>query len=263
VQQPKRQRAAETSIAPEGVRGMTASARIQQALRDQIVTMRLKPGTVLSEKELSLTFGVSRTPLREALLRLAEERLVDIFPQMGTFVSRISLPAVRDAMVIRQALERVTAREAAMRAEPADVARLRRIIADQMRFAGKKFFADFHEADEALHQAIADIAGYPNVWRVIKREKAQVDRGRLLMLPQLRRRPIVIDQHQAIVDAIAAANADAAETAMDDHLKDVLPSFVEIQREFPDYFDDGGPEPLPRPKRRRAEGEKERADAPS
>lgn len=249
--------------APEGVRGLTASARIQAALRDQIVSMQLKPGTMLSEKELSLAFGVSRTPLREALLRLAEERLIDIFPQMGTFVSRISLPAVRDAMVIRQALERVTAREAAIRADAEDVALLRRSISDQMRFSGRKYFADFHEADEAMHQAIAAIAGYPNIWRVIKREKAQVDRGRLLMLPQLRRRPIVIAQHVDIVDAIAAGDADAAEAAMDAHLKDVLPSFVEIQKEFPDYFDDGGSGPLPRPRRRRSESEREREDAAS
>jgi DNA-binding GntR family transcriptional regulator len=259
----QRQRAVEALIAPVAVRGLTASARIQSALRDQIVTMRLKPGTVLAEKELSLAFGVSRTPLREALLRLAEERLVDIFPQMGTFVSRISLPAVRDAMVIRQALERVTAREAAQRAKPADVTRLRRIIADQVRFTGRKYFAHFHEADEALHQAIADIAVHPNIWRVIKREKAQVDRGRLLMLPQLRRRPIVIDQHLAIVEAIAAGDADAAEAAMENHLKDVLPSFVEIQREFPDYFEDDRSEPLPRPKRRRNDTEKERERASS
>ena len=124
------------AIGRSQLRATTAASRIHTTLRDQIVGMARKPGEMLVEKALCEAFGVSRTPLREALLRLAEEGLVDIFPQMGTFVSRISLPAVRDAMVIRQALERVSSREAAVRAGKSDVAVLRRIIADQLKLAG-------------------------------------------------------------------------------------------------------------------------------
>lgn len=234
-----------------GARPATAAARIRSALRAEIVGMKLTPGEPIIEKELCQQFAVSRTPVREALLSLANEHLVEIRPQIGTFVARISLPAIRDAMVIRRALERVSAREAAARATAGDVRRLSVILEEQERHTGRDGFFRFHAADEALHQAIADIAGHPNIWRVIRQEKAQVDRGRLLMMPQLRRRKIVVEQHRRIIDAIAAGEPDAAETAMDEHLKDVLPSFARIQIDYPDYFEDEENAPAENPPRRR------------
>lgn len=222
----------------DGVRSATAAVRIRSALRTQIVGMELAPGEPISEKALCEQFAVSRTPVREALLSLADEHLIEIRPQIGTFVARISLPAIRDAMVIRRALERVSAREAAARAGAADAKQLFAILDEQERHTGRNGFFRFHAADEALHQAIAEIAGHPNIWRVIRQEKAQVDRGRLLVLPQLRRRKLVVEQHRLIVDAIAAHDPDAAEAAMEAHLKDVLPSFARIRIEYPDYFDD-------------------------
>ena len=167
----------------KSVRAVTASARIYVLLRDQIVGMELKPGVTLSEKDICDTFGVSRTPVREALLRLNDENLIDIFPQMGTFVSRISFTAIRDAMVVRQALERTTVREAAKRAARLDITMLKGILNLQEQFQEAGSFDAFHEADENFHQAIAAIAGHPNLWRIIKREKAHVDRFRMLTLP--------------------------------------------------------------------------------
>jgi DNA-binding GntR family transcriptional regulator len=235
-------------------RPATAAARIRSVLRAEIVGMKLTPGEPIAEKELCEQFAVSRTPVREALLSLADEHLIEIRPQIGTFVARISLPAIRDAMVIRRALERVSAREAAARATVEDVRRLSGLLKEQERHTGRDGFFRFHAADEALHQAIADIAGHPNIWRVIRQEKAQVDRGRLLMMPQLRRRKLVVEQHCRIIEAIAAGNPDAAEAAMDDHLKDVLPSFARIQIDYPDYFEDDEENPptgsAPRRRRR-------------
>jgi DNA-binding GntR family transcriptional regulator len=233
-------------------RPATAAARIRSALRAEIVGMKMTPGEPIVEKELCDQFAVSRTPVREALLSLADEHLVEIRPQIGTFVARINLPAIRDAMVIRRALERVSVREAAARATPADARRLGGILTEQERHTGRDGFFRFHAADEALHQAIADIAGHPNIWRVIRQEKAQVDRGRLLMMPQLRRRKLVVEQHRRIIDAIAAGDPDTAEAAMDEHLKDVLPSFARIQIDYPDYFeDDEENQPAGSPPRRR------------
>src|SRR5580692_1132997 len=124
------------------------------------------PGATMIEKDLCQAFGVSRTPVREALLRLSEEQLVDVYPQTGTFVSRIAEAAVRDAMAIRQALEQAAARYAARRAGADDIARLRRILVRQRAHAAAGALDEFHEADEALHQAIAEIARHPHIWRV-------------------------------------------------------------------------------------------------
>ena len=221
----------------ESLRGVPASARIHAALREQILGMDIRPGTALQEKQIALACGVSRTPVREAILKLADERLVDIFPQYGTFVSRISIPAVRDAMVIRQALERTAVREAAARAQVEDIARLNATLAAQKAAHEMERLADFHEEDEGFHQLIAEIAGHPNLWRVVRHEKAQVDRCRILTLPAADRRLSVMGEHAAIIAAIAKGDADAAEAAMQAHLGRVVPSVDELAATHPDYFE--------------------------
>ncbi|QTL06148.1 GntR family transcriptional regulator [Aquabacter sp. L1I39] len=209
--------------------------------------MEIRPGTALQEKQIALACGVSRTPVREAILKLADERLVDIFPQYGTFVSRISIPAVRDAMVIRQALERTAVREAAARAQVEDIARLNATLAAQRAAHEVERLADFHEQDEAFHQLIAEISGHPNLWRVVRHEKAQVDRCRILTLPATDRRLSVMAEHAAIIAAIAKGDADAAEAAMQAHLGRVVPSVDELASAHPDYFEPSGAPPTPAP----------------
>ena len=119
-------------------RSKTASARIYDALRDRIVALELPPGSALPEKEFAESFGVSRTPVREALLRLAEDQLVDIYPQSGTFVAPIRVSVVLDAMVIRDALERFAARAAAARVGAAEIAALDANLARQRAAAACK-----------------------------------------------------------------------------------------------------------------------------
>jgi DNA-binding GntR family transcriptional regulator len=221
--------------------------RVHAELRNRIVSLALPPGAPLVEKALVEGFGVSRTPVREALLRLAEEQLVDIFPQSGTFVARIRVAVAQDAMAIRNALERFSAREAARRATRADLAALAAIIARQRAEAKAGDIDGFHAADEALHQLIAGVAGHPHVWRVVKREKASIDRVRLLTLKFAGRFKIVIAEHERIVGAIGAGDQAKAEAAMDAHLGRVLPSLDRLRALYPDYIeDDGAPQGRPR-----------------
>lgn len=229
----------------EPLRAVPASARIHTALRDAIVAMSLAPGSALQEKQIALAYGVSRTPVREAILKLADERLVDVFPQHGTFVSRISVEAVRDAMVIRSALERAGVRAAAEAVAAAPAADrptlmepVRSAIRRQRIAHDSAALADFHAADEDFHQAIAELAGHPNLWRVIRQEKAHVDRCRLLALPSPHRRAAAIAEHTTVADAIASADADKAEAAMAAHLGRLIPSLDDLAAAHPGYFAD-------------------------
>ena len=86
-------------------RSHTAANLIYRTLRDDIVAMRMTPGEPINEKAVALKHGMSRTPVREALLRLAGEHLVEIFPQSGTFVTRIPMAALPEAILVRKALE--------------------------------------------------------------------------------------------------------------------------------------------------------------
>ena len=215
----------------------SSAARVHGLLRQRIVTLDLPPGAPLAEKALVEAFGVSRTPVREALLRLAEDQLVDIYPQSGTFVSRIRPAVARDAMAIRNALERFTAREAAANADRADLAELDALLARQGAAAQAGDIEGFHAADEALHELIAGIAGHPHIWRVVKREKASIDRVRLLTLQFEGRFQTVIAEHQRIVEAIRARDPARAEAAMDVHLGRVLPSLERLRALYPDYIE--------------------------
>src|SRR6476620_10572298 len=94
----------------------TASARIYADLRAELVSLQRRPGDAVSEAEIALSYGVSRTPVREAILKLSDEGLVEIFPQSGINVSRIPIAALPEAIVVRRALEETTTRMTAERA---------------------------------------------------------------------------------------------------------------------------------------------------
>ncbi|HEY1942293.1 MAG TPA: GntR family transcriptional regulator [Roseiarcus sp.] len=221
----------------EPLRAISASARIYQWLRDRIAGGEMPPGLPVSEKGLAEGYGVSRTPVREALLRLADERLIDIFPQRGTFVSRISVESLRDGMVIREALERVAVRHAADKVTDADIGELRLVLERQQASERAGDWAGFHAEDEEFHRRIAILSGHPNLWRVVRQEKVQVDRCRVLHLPISGRRERVIAEHRAILAALAARDAEAADRAMAEHLGNVLPGLDELLRARPEYFE--------------------------
>lgn len=221
----------------EAGRGMTAANIIHQHLRDEIVSLRRAPGEMISEKDIAAAHGVSRTPVREALLRLADEGLVDIAPKSGTYVARIPVKALPEAIVARTALEEVTARTAALEATGSEISGLRAILERQAEMAAAEDVAGFHDADEAFHHAIAEAADFPGIWRMVQQIKTQVDRFRVLTLPQPGRMTRVIAEHAAVVDAIAARDADGAAAAMRRHVEGLRASLGEMRNINPGFFD--------------------------
>jgi len=218
------------------LRRVTAGSAIYERLHSAIVSLQMPPGMPLQEKRIAEEFGVSRTPVREALLRLAEAGLVDIFPQSGTFVSLVPVAAIPEAVVIRKSLEGTTVEAATASATAADIARLDAIIARQRVHAAHNETSLFHEQDEAFHEAIAGIAGYPGIWAILKTVKIQIDRARRLTLPALGRMDSVIEEHVTIRNAIAAHDVRGARAAMMHHLSAVIPDVAELRIMHPDYF---------------------------
>ena len=211
----------------------TAAGAIAAALREEIVGMVLMPRTPLRDAVLCERFGTSRTPVREALIRLGEEGLVDIVPQSGTFVSRIPVDAIPEAVLVRQALEGVTA-EAAARAR--DAGPLDAALDRQRTLAARHDTRGFHDADESFHEALAAMAGHPNIWRLLRQVKVQMDRARRLTLPALGRMDQVIAEHLTIRDAVAAGDAPAARDAMTAHLSVVIPDVARLRVLHPEFF---------------------------
>ncbi len=194
---------------------------IYARLRQDIVALRLMPGTKLSENELAHQFGTSRAPVREALIRLVNDGLIEVRPQRGSFVTRISLRAMDEARLVREALELAIVRRAAERGIPEGVR-----AALQASLAGQAAARDDPEAfthlDDAFHRGFAEGAALVGVWAIIEREKAQFDRIRFLSLPAVTPVDVLIEQHEAILAAVVARDPGRAEDAIRTHMREVL-----------------------------------------
>ncbi len=222
------------SSSEDGAR--TASQAIHRRLRDEIVSMRRLPGSWINEKEIAADCGVSRTPVREALLRLADERLVEIVPKSGTIVARIPAAVLPDIIMARRALERQTVTMAAEKALGSEIANLRAIVERQREAEAAGDTAAFHVADEAMHAAIAATAGHATIWSMIEQIKVQLDRYRRLTLPRPHRIARAIEEHAGIVEAIAAHDPELAGRLMDAHLDGLSDLLDKLHEMEPDYF---------------------------
>lgn len=208
------------------------------ALRQGIAELRLKPGEALSEKDIAARFGVSRQPVREAFIKLSEAGLVEIRPSRGTYVMKISVREVANARFVREAIECDIARQAARLARPEHIGRLRDLVEQQRMAAARNDYWLFNDHDEAFHRAIADIIDCDYAWRIVESARLQTDRVRFLSLPDASPMPLLISQHEAIVERLAANDPEGTEAAMRRHLREILVALPQIAAAHPDLFAD-------------------------
>jgi DNA-binding GntR family transcriptional regulator len=215
-----------------------AATHIYKVLLEDIISLRRKPMEPILEKEIAADFGVSRTPVHQAVLRLADDGLIDIFPQSGTFVARIPRRTLYEAILIRKSLEETTVKLAAEQAELADIINLEGTITDLAAAEAASDNERFHLADNNFHFHINRIAGFPGIWDVIQQVKMQIDRYRRLTLPLRGRLTRVIIEHEAILDGIRRHDAVQAAEAMGFHLGQMLKEVKDTPNMNPNYFID-------------------------
>ena len=208
------------------------------ALRDLIVRAELAPGERLSESELGDRLGVSRTPVREALGRLRDDRLVEVRPQIGTFVARISPQAVSDAQFIREALECTAVRVSAELADEESMAQIEENLRAQERAVERTDIDSWQLLDDTFHRSLCDLSGHPAVWPVNERAKSHLNRLRRLSLTMPDYLSTMVDAHRAVSDAVARHDPDGAEAALREHLRAVLREVPKIREQHPDYFEE-------------------------
>lgn len=215
---------------------ITAVQQIYAALRSQIVTLELPPGTQLSKKDIAGEFGVSQTPVREALILLEEEGLVDIFPQSRTSVSFIDVQSAREAHFLRRSVEVEIVRTLAQSIEEVDLIDLRAILQRQAAYLRADDLKAFTDADNAFHHRLYEMADIPGLYDIINGRRAHLDRLRHLHLPKTGKAEAILNEHSLIVAALEAGDAGAAEKAVREHLKGTVSSTEEIRSHFPEYF---------------------------
>lgn len=226
-------------VTPIRDRSRQAAPQVFEHLRTAILDLELVPGTVLSRQDLQLQFGLSSTPVRDALMKLAEESLVDVFPQHATLVSRIDLGHARQAAFLRRSIEVETVHNLASRPDAALIARLRANLAQQQVLADGGDLQAFNAVDRDMHRMMYDAAGVPDLWTVMQRRNGHIERLRRLHLPMKGKVDQTIRDHIAIVDAIAAGDPAAAAREVRAHLSRSLAFVDSIRAHYPaDYFRD-------------------------
>lgn len=205
-------------------------------VRRAIIEMILPPGSSVNEKQICEELGVSRTPLREALLKLHDESLVKIVPNSGTFVSRIDLETVFEGQLVRHALEMKLVQLAAARMTSEAERRLDFNMYQQRRTAQDLDYEHFYDLDEEFHCIIAEIGASSRVWRIVHSAKAQLDRVRRLAFPIPSHLEIILSEHEDIVTGLRIRDPDRASQAMAVHLDRVFESARTLITEKKELF---------------------------
>ncbi|WP_050452904.1 GntR family transcriptional regulator [Candidatus Burkholderia verschuerenii] len=219
-------------------RSRHAAPQVFERLREMILSLELEPGMVLSRNDLAAQYGLSQTPVRDALMKLGEESLVDIFPQHATVVSRISVTSAMQAHFLRRSIELEVVRALAAARNAALITRLRETIAAQTEVLDLHNYEQFVLLDQDFHRRMFEAAGVPQLWELVRRRSGHIDRLRRLNLPVEGKTEAVVRDHTAIVDAIDRGDADAAAAAMRTHLSDTLSQIEQIRAGHPDFIPD-------------------------
>jgi DNA-binding GntR family transcriptional regulator len=221
---------------PYGARASSAREAVYLRLREQILSLELPPGAALSEKDMSLAFQVSRTPVRESFVRLAQEGLVQVLPQRGTFVSLIDTEHALEARFMREQLERAVVRLACESFPAESLAALEANLKAQLSSLEARDEKRMFDLDEEFHRAIFAGCRKLNTWTVLQQMKTHLDRTRHLALSPDRDWHHLYDQHRAIADAIRRQDAEQADAVMRDHLNLTVTDLHELKRKYPHYF---------------------------
>ena len=196
------------------------TSQVYDLLKEQIISIKLYPGQMLSEMEVAESLQASKTPVREAMIRLQGSGLVKIVPKKGTFVTPIQIDRYIEACFIRLQLEVGAVRRASLQKGNWNVTiKMDRLLKEQETALAEKKDQLFFQLDEDLHQAFFDAAGVSGVWKTLKDTQGDVYRMRYLKrLHNIRRESAVIKEHRAIVEAIKSGSPDDAELAMIEHV---------------------------------------------
>lgn len=209
---------------------------VYSELKDAILSGALEPGSLIDKTILCEKMGVSRFPVSAAVSRLAYDRLVDVAPQHGSFVARISLADCHERMFIRNALEGEIAAEAARRLPRDGKAALEANLAGAAEAAAAGDRKAFYAYDVAFHQILTSGLGMARASEVLDNLRAHLERARRLMMTPAGRLHEVVAEHGAIVAAIAVGDSEAAREAMARHIGVTGAVLRKIAEERPELF---------------------------
>ncbi len=220
-----------------GIKRTSTSHQLYELLRGRVVALELRPGMQLSRADLAAFYGVSQTPVRDALQMLEKEGLVVVFPQSRTEVTRIDLVQARETQFLRMSLELEVVRALASEAGQGAVAQAERIVQlQQTALTIDKDLERFGQLDRQFHQSMFEAAGVPDLWGLIQSRSGHIDRLRKLNLMDPGKAATILSAHREIIAHMRAMDAAGAQEALRRHLSGTLAQVDEIKRNYAQYF---------------------------
>jgi len=223
-------------LRPLGEFAGSLSQRVYASLKEAILDLSLRPGAILRKGEICEALGVSRSPVSEAVARLATEALVDIVPQAGTFVARLSIEEVREGAFLREALELAAVEEVARSITEEQLVELRRNLRLQEGLVEDGDQRGFYAADARFHELLLSYTGHRRLPGLSRTAWVHVDRARRLLLPEPGRVQETLAEHRAILAALEARDPRRARAATRAHLRQVVTRLERLGSERPELF---------------------------
>lgn len=218
------------------IKSVSASQQIHESLKERIIRLELAPGQNLSRAEVSETYGVSQTPVRDAMQRLEEEGLLRIFPQSKTEVSRIDIAHAQETQFLRLSVELEVVRRLCAAEGRSFSAEIASVVTRQERALDAADMDQFSRLDRVFHRTLCRLVGVENLWTLITARSGHIDRLRQLNLPDPGKQSSIMDCHNRILSAIRAGDAEEAVSVVREHLSGTLAQADEIRARYPDYF---------------------------
>lgn len=215
---------------------LSVSGQIYQYLKESIISCEIEPGSSVSEKAISASLQVSRQPVREAFIKLAECGLLKIFPQRGSVVTRISIKSVLDGKFVRSAIECAVVKNLAKRITEPQIVVLEGIIKKQETAIHEQDYREFLKLDDAFHCQLAIFADCQLAWETIDNLKPSMDRVRFLDIKRDKTMDEVVEEHRNILDGLHQHDADLASQLLAAHLDDFPYVIDDILAVKPDWF---------------------------
>lgn len=213
------------------------SQRTYLCLKSAILELAYPPGALIRKSTICETLGVSRSPVSEAIARLAAERLVKVVPQAGTYVSRFSISEIRESAFIREAIEVAAVNQLAPQITDDQLIELRRNLRIQEALVADGDGAGFYKLDSEFHGLLMSYTGYPRLAELAEVSWVQIYRARQQILPERGRVLATLGEHWAVVEALEVRDADRAEIALRKHLRQLVSFLVPLKRSRPELFD--------------------------
>lgn len=207
------------------------------SLKDAIMTLNFRPGEVLRKPQICQELGISRAPLSEALARLAAEELVDLVPQSGSYVARLSMPKIQEAAFLREALELAAIEMVAQTITEEQLILLRRNVRIQSVLSEDQDAAGFYAMDAQMHDLILSFTGFPRLSVLAQTAWVHVNRARQLVLPVQGRIQKTLVEHQEILAALESRDPVMARAKTQFHLRQLIPYLEPLETSLPELFE--------------------------